>query len=615
MQISPIFSVGTSGKPLEPFPAGYTETETALVSASMSTRLTFFAVVAAATALAAQTPAPQSSPLPTVPMAYGMLSAQFNADGTFTMGGGGWPKLSGTWKMVGAEAEFVLNSPPNGCGEPGRFTYRVEGTTLRFGLVSDACQARRYMLTDSVWRPVGEKPAHPPRNIVRTVAPPAPGRNLPPPAAPGDAPTGAWPSFRGVQASGVADGQNLPDTWSAATGEHILWKTPIPGLAHSSPIVWGDTVFVATAVSSRGAATFKPGLYGDGDASDDRSPQQWKVIALDRATGAVKWERVAVDGEPRDKRHVKSTYASATPATDGRIVVATFGSMGAHAFDMAGNVLWKVDYGRMNLGAYDLPSWEWGPASSPIIWNDLVILQIDTHDDSLLLALDAMTGETRWKTDRDEIPSWGTPTVAETPAGPVLVTNASNYIRGYDPRTGKELWRIGRSSKITAPTPIFADGLWVVASGRAPERPIFVVRPDAAGDLTLGDGETGNSGIAWSKTARGPYMPTPVAYQGILYVLANNGIFDAYDLQTGKEIYRQRLPNVGSGFSASPVAADGKIYLSSEDGDVIVVAAGPEFRHIATNAMGDLIMATPALSQGVMYVRGATTLFAIGGRF
>jgi outer membrane protein assembly factor BamB len=192
------------------------------------------------------------------------------------------------------------------------------------------------------------------------------------------------------------------------------------------------------------------------------------------------------------------------------------------------------------------------------------------------------------------------------------VTNASNFVRGYDPRTGKELWRIGKSSKITAPTPIFADGLWVIASGRAPERPIFVVKPDAAGDLTLADGETSNAGVAWAKNQRGPYMPTPLAYKGVLYVLANNGLFDAIDLQTGKDIYRQRLPDVGSGFSASPVAADGKIYLSSEDGEILVIAAGPVFSHVATNSMDDLLMATPALSDGVMYVRTTTNLFAIG---
>jgi len=412
----------------------------------------------------------------------------------------------------------------------------------------------------------------------------------------------------------VSDGQKLPDTWNAKTGENILWRTPIAGLAHSSPIVWGDTVFVTTAVSSQPNATFKPGLYGDGDASDDRSRHEWKLIAVDKKTGSVRWERVAAEGSPVDKRHIKSTYASGTPATNGRVVVASFGSMGVHAFDVQGNFLWKVEYGRIDLGAYDLPSVEWGPASSPIIWNDLVIIQIDTHADSFLLAVRADTGETVWKTDREEIPSWGSPTVATTSSGPVLVTNASNFVRGYDPRSGKELWRIGKSSKITAPTPIYADGVFVIASGRAPERPIFVVRPDAAGDLTLAAGETSNAGVVWSKTARGPYMPTPLAYQGVLYVLANGGLFDAIDLKTGKDIYRQRLENVGNGFSASPVAADGKIYLSSEDGDILVVGAGPTFSQIATNSIGELVMATPALSDGVMYIRSAGSLFAVGRR-
>ncbi len=547
----------------------------------------------------------QSASLPATPLAYGQLTATFAGDGTFTLGGGGWPSLAGTWKAANGEAEFVLTKPPEGCADPGRFRYRIDGRMVRFALVADTCMPRRMMLTDSVWLPVGEKPAIPPRLIVRS------GPDTPPALPAATSAEGSWPSFRGPVASGVADGQHLPDTWDGPSGEHILWRTPVPGLGHSSPVVWGDTIFVTTAVSSRGGATFRPGLYGDGDASDDRSSHQWKLLAIDTRTGTLKWDRVAVEGEPLDKRHIKSTYASATPATNGQVVVATFGSMGAHAFDLAGNLVWRVNYGRINLGAYDLPSWEWGAASSPIIWNNLVILQVDTHADSFLLALNATTGETVWKTDREEIPSWGTPTVADTPAGPVLVTNASNFIRGYDPRTGKELWRIGRSSKITAPTPIFADGVWVVASGRAPERPIFVVRPDAAGDLTLSPDETSNSGVAWSKTARGPYMPTPLVYRGLLYVLANNGVFDAYDLASGKEIYRQRLPDVGSGFSASPVAADGRIYLTSEDGEVLVVAAGPEFSHIATNSMGDLLMATPALSQGVMYVRGAATLFAV----
>ena len=393
-----------------------------------------------------------------------------------------------------------------------------------------------------------------------------------------------------------------------------MWRTPIPGLAHSSPIVWGDTIFVTSAISSLKGATFKPGLYGDGDASDDRSVHKWMVYAIDTRSGRIRWQRVAHEGRPRNKRHIKSTYASATPATDGRIVVAWFGSEGVHAFDMNGAPLWTVDLGRVDMGAYDIPTYEWGPASSPIIWDGLVILQCDTQADSFLLALNAETGETVWKVSRDELPSWGSPTVAVTSDGAQVVTNASNFIRGYDARTGRELWRLGGSSKITAPTPILAEDLIIVASGRAPERPIFAVRPGARGDVTLPAGRTNSDAIAWSYTARGSYMPTPLAYNGLLYVLANNGVLDAYEVKTGRDVYRQRLPLVGSGFSASPVAADGKIYLSNEDGDMLVVRAGRTFEHIATNSIGELLMATPAFSNGVMYVRGVSSVFAIGNR-
>jgi outer membrane protein assembly factor BamB len=264
------------------------------------------------------------------------------------------------------------------------------------------------------------------------------------------------------------------------------------------------------------------------------------------------------------------------------------------------------------MGAYDIPSYEWGPASSPIIWNGLVLLQCDTQADSFVIALDAATGKTIWKTDRQELPSWGTPTVMTFGNQAELVTNAANYIRGYDPRTGQELWRLAGSSKITAPTPIRANDLIVVASGRRPERPIFAIRPDARGDVTLEKTHTNSRAIAWSKTSRGPYMPTPLAYDGILYSLNNDGVFDAYDVETGEEVYRQRLDPIGSGFSSSPVAADGRIYLANEDGDMLVVAAGRQYRLISTNRMGELVMATPALSDGVMYVRSSSSLFAIG---
>jgi outer membrane protein assembly factor BamB len=531
------------------------------------------------------------APVPTDPIQFAVFSARFAPDGSFELSGAGWPAFRGTWKAEGGEIEIVTPNAANGCDKPARYRARTANARTTFTVVADDCKERRAILDRSTWRPIGVKESIPPRKIVRAAAPGAAA--LPKPASEG----GSWPSFRGAEARGIADGVNLPDTWDGVKGTNVRWKTPIPGLAHSSPIVWGDRIYVTSAVSSKADASFRPGLYGDGDASDDTSRQQWMLYAVDKRTGKIAWQRIAHEGVPREKRHIKSTYASATPVTDGRIVVASFGSHGLHAFDVNGNPLWKVDLGRMDVGAYDIPTFEWGTASSPIIWHNLVILQVDTQADSFLIALKAETGETVWKTDREELPSWGTPAVAMTDAGAVLVTNASNFIRGYDPTTGKELWKIGGSSKITAPTPLYEDGLFVVSSGRGPERPIFAIRPDGT--------------VAWSKTGRGPYMPTPIIYQGLLYVLANNGVLDAYDLKTGAEVYRQRLEKVGNGFSASPVAADGKIYLSNEDGDIIVVAAGREFRQIGVNAMGDLLMATPALSDGTMFVRTARFLFAI----
>ncbi|HEU4595173.1 MAG TPA: PQQ-binding-like beta-propeller repeat protein [Pyrinomonadaceae bacterium] len=421
-----------------------------------------------------------------------------------------------------------------------------------------------------------------------------------------------WPSFRGTQAAGVAEGQGLPERWDAREGTHVKWKTRIPGLAHSSPVVWDGRVFVTTAVSSRGGDSFRHGLYGDGDASEDRSVHSWKLYALDKSSGKVLWERTAYEGVPREKRHIKASYANATPATDGRYVVAFFGSQGLYAFDMQGRQLWKKDLGVLNAGAYDAPDYEWGTASSPVIYKNLVIVQCDTQKDSFLLAADLKTGKTVWKTAREELPSWGTPNIYAGKARAELVTNAPNFIRGYDPLTGKELWRLGGSSKITAPTPVFSGDLIVVASGRRPEAPIFVIRAGAQGDITLGAGQTSSKHVAWSKQARGSYMPTPLIYGQYLYVLSNQGVLDCYDLKTGAEIYRQRIQHQGGGFSASPVAADGRIYLTSEDGDIFVVKAGPAFELLATNPMGELMMATPAISSGLMFVRTQHHIYAIG---
>jgi outer membrane protein assembly factor BamB len=422
----------------------------------------------------------------------------------------------------------------------------------------------------------------------------------------------SWPQFRGPDASGRGDGANLPDAWSVADGKNIAWKTPIPGLAHSSPIVWGDRVFVTTAISSRKDASFKPGLYGEGTASEDVTLHKWNVMALDRRTGKVLWERTAYEGTPKEKRHIKATYANATPATDGKHVVAFFGSQGLYAYDVEGKLLWKRDLGRIDAGAYDSPDYEWGTASSPVLYKDLVIVQADQQKGSFVTALRLKDGSTAWTANRDELPSWATPTVYTAGAQPELVTNAPKFIRGYDPATGKELWRLGRSSNITAPTPIFDKDLIVVMSGRRPNAPIFVVRAGAHGDITLPEKATSGGPVVWTREGAGSYMPTPVIHDGRLYVLKNQGILTCWDLRTGDKLYEERIPGVTSGFSASPVVADGKLYLSSEDGDVHVIRAGPKFEVVSTNAMGQPLMATPAIAGGLLIIRGERDLFAVG---
>jgi outer membrane protein assembly factor BamB len=561
----------------------------------------------------------QTPPLPLGALVFGVFTAEFRSDGTLTIEGSveglGAVRLTGHVTPQSDVIEIASESmkafelvggSKAGCDVPGRYRYLVLDRQVRLEAVTDACGPRRSFVDGSTWRHLGT--ALPARRISRTAERPAPA--LPRAADP----TGSWPSFRGPLAAGVADGQHLPDRWNGETGEHVLWRTPIAGLAHSSPIVWGDRVFVTSAISSRGHETFATGRAGGG-GPDDRSSHRWMMYALDRRTGKMLWEREAHQGEPIDKRHPKSTYASSTPVTDGRVVVSWFGSQGVYAFTAAGDFLWRVDLGRVNLGAAGIPTIEWGPASSPIIWNDLVILQADTQDDSLLVALARDTGELVWKTNREEPPSWSTPTVMSTASGAELVTNGTKYVRGYDPRTGEERWRLrtGFNVSMTIPTPVLAEGLYVIASGGlGSTRPIFVVRPGARGEVTLPEGETSNASVVWSRTGRGPFTPTPLAYGGLVYMLGDNGVLDVYDAKTGAEIYRQRLSEIGTGFSASPVAADGKIYLANEDGQMIVAAAGREFRHIATNPMGEPMMATPALSRGVMYARGPRSVLAIG---
>ncbi len=421
-----------------------------------------------------------------------------------------------------------------------------------------------------------------------------------------------WPSFRGNHASGVADGQDLPAVFGGDSLKNVAWKHRIPGLAHSSPVIWGNRLFVTSAISSEQDASFTHGLYGSGDASPDQSAHVWKVYCLDKSSGSLSWDAVATRGIPKDKRHIKATYANSSPATDGRYLVAFFGSQGVFAFNMAGDLLWQRDLGRLNVGAYDAPGYEWGSASSPVIFEDFVLLQCDTQGSDFLIALNLADGTTAWRTAREELPSWATPTVYDGTDRVQIIANGSNFICGYDAASGAELWRLAGSSKITAPTPVFKDDLIIVASGRSPEKPIFAIRAQATGDICLADGQTSNSSVAWSWRGRGPYMPTPVIYGDYLYILSNRGVLDCYEFKTGKDVYRQRLSHRGGGFSASPVASDGKLYLSGEDGDVFVVRTGPEYELLAHNQLQERLMASPAISGGQIYFRTEHSLYAVG---
>lgn len=420
-----------------------------------------------------------------------------------------------------------------------------------------------------------------------------------------------WPQFRGPGASGVADGQKLPVTWDVEKGTNVRWKTPIPGLAVSSPIVWGDKVFVTTAVSSDPNAKHRHGLFGDVEPSNDLSKHSWKVYCLNKADGKILWDRIAHEGVPKTKRHPKSSQASCTPVTDGSVVVAHFGSEGLFAYDMKGNLLWKRDVGRLNAGWFFDPDYEWGVASSPVIYKDTVIVQADIQENSFVAAYRLKDGTQVWKTPREELPSWGTPTIYDGKPRPELITHATKFIRGYDPATGKELWRLSGNSEITTPTPIVAHGMIFVTNGYRGIQPIYAIRPGASGDISLQGEQTSNTSIAWSNKRGGPYTPTPVVYGDLLYIINNQGVLSAYNAKSGERIYQQRVGNGGS-YSASIVAGDGKLYLSSEDGDVYVVKAGTQFELLAHNTVGQVIMATPALTGGVVIIRGMEDVFAIG---
>jgi outer membrane protein assembly factor BamB len=431
------------------------------------------------------------------------------------------------------------------------------------------------------------------------------------PAAPARAPRPGidWPAFRGIDASGVVmEGRPAPTTFTPSSA---AWRTKIPGLGNSSPIVWGDLLCVTTAISAKDNS-FKPGLYGDIEPVNDSSPHEWKVICLDKRTGATRWEQTVHKGVPAVKRHPKSTQANATLATDGTYLVAFFGSEGLHVFDLAGKRLWNKSFGVLDSGFFTAPEAQWGFASSPIIHNGVVIVQADVQKNSFLAAFDAATGKELWRVARNDVPTWGTPAIVDAGGRKQVVVNGWKHTGGYDFETGRELWKLTGGGDIPTPTPIAGHGLIFITSAHGDESPVHAIRATATGDISLKRDETSNAHVAWSVPRAGAYMATPLLYGDYLYVMRWNGILGVYEARTGTRAYQQRLGAGATAFTASPVASGGHLYFATEDGEVYVIKAGPAYELLATNKLDAAMLATPAISDGRLFIRTRDELLAFG---
>ncbi len=422
----------------------------------------------------------------------------------------------------------------------------------------------------------------------------------------------SWPQFRGPDASGAGTG-SPPTEWSGESGKNVLWKTLIPGLGHSSPVIWGDRIFVTSAVPATGDSTLKVGLYGDIQPVKGEPAQSFNVYCLDRKSGKILWQKTAISGQPRIMRHPKSTHANPTPATDGKHLVVFFGSEGLFTYDLDGKLLWKKDFGVLDSGFYRVPDAQWGFASSPIIHDRMVIVQADVQKDSFLGAYDIESGKEIWRTPRGDVPTFGTPAVVPYTAGGAkswqVVVNGWHQIGGYDLKTGKQLWTMKGGGDIPVPTPVFQDGLVVITNAHGQGRPIYAIRTDASGDIS-----ESHAGIAWTQDKSGNYMQTPLLADGLGYFCFDSGVLSVYQMNTGERLYQQRLGGGTSGFTSSPVAAGGRVYITNEEGHSFVLAQGREYNLLAENDLGETVMATPAIAEGVLYIRAGKHLFAIGGK-
>ncbi len=419
-----------------------------------------------------------------------------------------------------------------------------------------------------------------------------------------------WPQFRGPQARGVDEKKAAPIEWNVEKGEKIAWRTPIPGLAHSSPIIWENLVIVTTA-ERPGKADLKVGLYGDIASANDQESHQWRILGLDRATGNVIWNKVAYEGVPKIKRHPKATHCNSTPATDGTRIVAILGSEGLFCFDMHGELKWKKSLGPMDSGYYLSPGAQWGFSSSPVIYTGNVVVQCDVQKDSFLAVFDLSDGQELWRTARKDVPSWSTPTVATVGHQTQILVNGWHHIGAYNFETGKEVWRLDGGGDIPVPTPIVGNGFGYFTSAHGKARPMRAVRLEASGDITPTDVGSTNASIAWVHPRQGNYMQTPILIGDFVYGCFDNGILTCFDARSGKIQYSERLSTGPDGFTSSPVSDGRHLYCASELGKVYVVPADGKFKLAATNDLAETCMATPAISNGTLFYRTREHLIAI----
>jgi outer membrane protein assembly factor BamB len=412
-----------------------------------------------------------------------------------------------------------------------------------------------------------------------------------------------WPQWRGPSGMGVSDEKNLPTQWGV--GKNIKWKTPIAGRGHSSPIVWGNRIFLTTAIEGDlvpGAKAVKH-MNGDKefvhpDSVGANRQHTFKVVCVDRETGKILWEQIAFQGTPYDDRHRKSSYAASTPTTDGKLVYAFFGSEGLYAYDMKGKLAWKADLGK--LGTVGM-----GTGTSPIIYENLVLVQCDEENGagSFIAAVDTKTGKQVWKTPRQVQVSWSTPLLVRTAKRAEVIASGTEAIIAYDPATGKELWRHKGVESNAIPSPVANSEMVFVAAG-FPAKIAMAINLGGAGDLA----ET----VAWKYSKGTAYVPSPILYGEYLYLTTDRGILTCLDAKTGTVKYEGGRIPIPATFTASPVAFDNKILLTSEDGDTFIIKAGPTHEILGTNSIGEPVYASPAIADGRIFIRGEKNLYAIG---